>query len=519
MLRLFDYVEKAAFHWPDSLSVTFQGQSYTWQQTRERCRALAAKLYALGVRPGDCVAYLGLNSNQCFEGYFAPSLIGAAFVPINSRLSATEVAEVVEDCQPKVLIADRDHAETARKVVEQCACLTSLITIDEDNTLPGEIAYEAALLENLPQVDYAALGSGDNDTIIIFYTGGTTGKPKGVALSHINYFSNAVGTIPGYNFKMQENHLLSGPMFHAAAGSRVFSATILASHTVIMAKFDAEEMMRIIPEYSINVAQIVPTMVVMILDHPAFSSTGFRSLRMMTYGASPIPAALLERMLSEMPNCSFAQAFGMTEASPVLTLLSPQHHTLEGPHAGKLNSVGKPVPHVDVRVVDTDNNPVAAGVVGEIIARGPNMATEYLHNPEQTAIVFRDGWYHTGDSGYLDEDGFLFIVGRIKDMIISGGESIFPVEIENLLSKHPAVMESAIIGVPDAFWGESVHAIVVLKTDQTTTEAELIKYCRNQIAHYKCPRTVSFITGRLPMTSINKVDKVALRKQFPGAPK
>jgi len=514
MVRLFDYVDKAAFHWPNNPSITFQGQTFSWKQTRERCRAFAAKLHELGVRPGDRVAYLGLNSHQCFEGYFAPSLIGAAFVPINVRLAVGEVVEVVEDCRPKVLIADQAHMEAARQVTAQCDCITTLISCGAGNLEPGEISYEDGLAENTPEVDFDALGSRGDDTIIIFYTGGTTGKPKGVELSHANNFTNAIGSASAYTLGMQENHLLSGPMFHAAAGSRVFSATILAGHTVIMPKFDTEEMMRLIPQYQINIAQIVPTMIMMILNHPSLATADWSSLRLMTYGASPIPEGTLRRALKEMPNCSFAQAFGMTEASPVLTILSPEYHTLEGPLTGKLGSVGKPVAHVDVRVVGEDGSPVHAGEIGEIIARGPNMARGYLGNPEQTAAAFRNGWYHTGDSGYLDEDGFLFVVGRIKDMIISGGENIYPIEVENLLSRHPAVMESAIIGVPDDHWGETVHAVVVLKEGQSATKQDLITFCRDQIAHYKCPSSISFMTGRLPLTPINKIDKLALRKIY-----
>lgn len=517
MIQMFDFIEKSAFQRPDTPAVTFDGRTYSWAETRNRIRALAAKLYQLGVRPGDRVAFLGLNSNHCYESFFAPSLVGAAIAPLNYRLAVGELVETVDDCQPKVLIADTNFLDTARQVAAKSDHIATLIAICPDEDLAaGEISFENALTESLPEVDFDELRSRNDDTLIIYYTGGTTGKPKGVELSHINMFANSIGSALAYNLQMYETHLVSGPMFHAAAGGRAFSSTSHSGHLVIIAKFSPEELLRLVPKYRVNVVPVVPTMIPMILDHPDFEKTDWSSLRMLGYGASSIPAAILDRALKAWPGVSFVQAYGMTEASPNLTVLRAEHHALEGPFADKLGSVGLPLPHADVRVFDTDGNPLPAGEIGEVVARGPNLARGYLGDPEKTAEAFRNGWYHSGDSGYFDEDGFLFITGRIKDMIISGGENIYPIEIENVLSRHPAVKECAVIGLPDEFWGETVHAEIVLNPGKEASAEELIEYCRERIAHYKCPRSVTFHTEPLPLTPVSKIDKIALRKAHSG---
>ncbi|MFT5341059.1 MAG: acyl-CoA synthetase (AMP-forming)/AMP-acid ligase II [Paracoccaceae bacterium] len=513
MNRMFDYVEKAAFHRPDAPSLTFLGESFTWAQTHSRCRAMAAKLHELGVGRGDLVAHLGFNSHHLFELYFIPSLVGAASVPINYRLSEAEIVEILRDCNPTILIADAAHMDMARAVAAQVESVTVIMGAGEMALRPGELSYDDIANGAVQHLDPALAGQ-DDDTIILLYTGGTTGQPKGVELSHSNVLSNALGTLAPYGFKESETHLVSGPLFHAGSGSRVYSAVVLGAHTVIMQRFDPAEMLRLVTAHGVNVAQTVPTVLVMILDHPDFADSDLSSLRMMTYGAAPIPEALLSRVMKEMPQIKFAQAYGMTEASPVLTVLTAEYHTLEGPFAGKMTSVGRICAHVDLRIVDTAGRAVPTGEVGEIVARGPNVARGYRGNAAQTALSFREGWYHTGDSGYLDAGGFLYVVGCIKDMIISGGENVYPIEVENVISLHPAIAAVAVIGVPDDKWGEAVHAVVVLKPAANVSAKELIEHARARIAHYKCPRGVTFTTNSLPLTPINKIDKVALREAY-----
>ncbi len=514
MLRIADYITKAAHRSRDQPSLTFEGRTFTWRETEERCWGIAGAFHTLGVRPGDRVAFLGFNCHQYFECYFAPSRIGATLVAINCRLSVPEMIDCVNDSRPKVLIVDRHHVDEARAIAEACASIESLIYADAGPAPDGMTSYDDSLAGKRSHINFDELGSRDNDTVIVFYTGGTTGRSKGVMLSHINNFSNAVGTISAYGFREGETHLLSGPMFHAGSGSRVFSTTVLGAHTVIMPKFDVVGLMRLIPEYQVNIVQFVPTMMTMILDHPGFEDFDFSSLRMMTYGSAPMPIALLQRAIKAIPSTTYCQAFGMTEASPVLTVLSPEYHVLDGPKAGKLNSIGRPVGHTDVRVFDENDQPVPPGQTGEIVARGPNIMTGYWDSPKLSADALRGGWYHTGDGGYFDEDGFLYLAGRVKDMVISGGENVYPIETENVLSLHPAVNECAVIGLSHELWGEAVHAVVTLKSGQSASESEIIEFCRERLAHFKCPRGVTIRTAPMPLTSINKINKSALRQLF-----
>lgn len=516
MLSIGDFLTKAAHHQSDRPSLTFEGRTFTWRETEERCWGIAATFYRLGVRPGDHVAFLGFNCHQYFECYFAPSRIGAALVPINFRLSLDEIIECVNDSRPTVLVIDRHHVDEARAIFEACSSVKSIIFADNGSTPTPEnmTSYESSLDADRSDINFEGLASRDNDTLVIFYTGGTTGKPKGVMLSHINNFSNAIGAILSNGLIEGETNLLSGPMFHAGVGAKVFIATLMGSHSVLLPKFDVLDFMRAVSEYKINVVQLFPTMMTMVLDHPQFEDFDISSIRLVGYGASPMTSALLKRAMKAFSQATFYNGFGMTEAGPVLTVLGPESHVLEGPKAGKLQSIGQPVSHVDVRVFDQNDQPVPTGQAGEIVARGPNMMKGYWNQPELTAETMRGGWYHTGDAGYFDEDGFLYLTGRIKDMIVSGGENVYPIETENVLSQHPAVSECAVIGIPDDFWGESVYAVVALRSNNSVCESDLIKFCRDRLAHYKCPCGVTIRTEPMPLTSVGKIDKVELRKPF-----
>ena len=510
-ISVANLLEKAADRWPDSPSVTYGEHTYTWVQTRERCQRLAFALTNLGVRAGERVAYLGYNSHWCFELFFASPMAGAVTVPVNFRLSQGEMIECVQDAEPKVLLVDRHHIEHARAIRRECPWLETLIYAGEGAAPDGFLSCEE-LLSSAEQRELQP--SGNDDTLVIFYTGGTTGRSKGVMLTHINLFTNALGGIPLYRLVERETHLLAGPMFHTAAGSRVYTATMMGTHTVILAKFDVLETMQTVEKHCINTMQIVPTMLQLMLDHPRFSEFDLSSLRMITYGASPIPVALLERALTLLPTVSFAQSYGMTEASPVVTVLDGDDHSLEAARLSRLESVGRAVFHNQVRIVNAERQALGVGEVGEIAVKGASIMKGYWRAPELTSAVLEDGWYYTGDSGYLDEDGYLFLVGRIKDMIVSGGENVYPIEIENILSRHPDIKECAVVGVPHETWGESVHAVVRLAVQAVGSESDIIDYCRERIAHYKCPTGVTFMEQPLPVSAVNKILKSELRKMI-----
>lgn len=503
-------LERAAARWPDSPAVSADGHTFSWARLHQRCRRLAAGLRRSGVAHGDRVAYLGFNSLANFELMYAPAMIGAILVPINFRLSTPEMLECLEDARPSLLVVDPQHGEQGRKLARACPGLGPVFHTGE--TVPRDMRPYADLFAAPPAGDMQA--GADDDTLVLFYTGGTTGRAKGVMLSHANLLANARGTAPLYGMRDREVYLLASPMFHTAAGSRVYTAALMGAHTVILSRFDTGEVIRAIEKYRINCVQLVPTMIQMILDHPDLDRHDLSSLRMISYGAAPMPVALMQRTVTRFPDIRFFQSYGMTECSPVVSVLDDSDHELRGDYLTRLGSVGRPVPHVQVRVVDDTDRELPAGETGEILVRGPNVMHGYWQAPDLTARAMKNGWYHTGDGGYFNHDGYLVLAGRIKDMIVSGGENVYPIEIENRLSRHPAVRECAVIGVPHPKWGEAVHAVVRLNDGHRVSAEELIDYCRAHIARYKCPVGVTFRDEPMPLSALNKILKSELRKIF-----
>lgn len=511
MIQLGRLISRAARHSGHLPALTCGAHRLTWREVETRVWRIARALAAHGVEKGDRVAFLGANSHRYFEMYYAPSRIGAISVPLNFRLAQAELAQTLEDCTPTVLMADALHFETAQALQKAVPGIRHLIWADDLPAPEGVDSYDE-LVAGAGEDDGEGiedLGSHDGDTAIIFYTGGTTGRGKGVMLSHSNLFVNSSGAVPVYGFRQYETQLMSGPMFHLGSGSRVFTSGLLSSHTVIVPKFDAVEAMQAIQDHKIASIQLVPTMLAMLLKHPEFPRFDLSSVRLITYGAATMPPELLRSALSILPNAKFVQAYGMTETSPVVTVLSSEHHT---PTSDKLETVGVPMPHAEVRIVDEDDVDVPTGTTGQILTRGPHVMNGYWNQPETTARALRGGWHHTGDAGWLDEDGFLSIAGRTAEMIISGGENIYPVEIENALAQHPSVADAAVIGIPDPHWGETVYAVVCLRPDCDLALDEMIAHCRSLIAGYKCPRGLTVWNGALPLTNVGKMDKTAMRK-------
>ncbi len=514
-IRICDLLESAAQQWPENPAISFQGVTRNWRETLRRCKAAATVFKNNGVSKGDCVAWLGLNSNVLFESYYSPAFIGSILVPVNYRLSLREMIECVQDCLPSILVIDPNFIEQATAIKAACPCITTIIYSGDENTPAGMLAYEEEIGKIHKEESYASLRPSENDeTVIIFYTGGTTGRSKGVMLSNRNFQANTDCSIPQYRMRQGWTFIISGPLFHLAAGSRIFSCAALGGHAVILAKFAVEEFMHAIEQYRVDSTTLVPTMLQMILDHPDFLKHDLSSLRMVSYGAAPMPVALLSRIINAFPHVEIFQTYGMTEAAPIVTALDSRYHVLEGPDAGKLGSVGKAVSHVELKIANEEDVEMATGETGEILIRGENIMTAYLNMPEQTAEALRGGWYHTGDAGYLDEEGFLFLEGRVKDMIVSGGENVYPIEVENVLSDHPAIHQVAVIGIPHDTWGEAVHAVVLLKEGATVTEDELMQFCKERIASYKCPQSISFRDEPMPLSAINKILKTELRKPF-----
>ena len=533
--EVFTLLTEAAQYWPERPAVTYQGSTQTWRETLQRCRAQASVFAKSGVERGERVAYLGFNSNVCFEGYFAPSAIGAVFVPLNFRLAIGELIECLEDCTPRILLCEPAFLSQAVALFEACASLEHVFVTGDPaefdalsvsgveidgavQSLPsGMRSLERCIAETVAANAFVELQpSSFDETLILFYTGGTTGRSKGVMLSNKNFLCNTTGSVPLYRMQDGWCFLIVGPLFHIAAGARIFSCAVLGGHAIVLPKFDVPDVLESIARYRINSATLVPTMFQMLIDHPLFSSADLSSMEMVASGAAPMPMALQHRVIEAFSGINLYQTYGMTEAAPIVTSLDSQYHVVSGPGSEKLGSVGRPAPHVQLRIIDEHGADLPTGQTGEVLARGDNIMTGYWNLPEQTAVALKDGWYHTGDAGYLDAEGFLFLEGRVKDMIVSGGENIYPIEIENVLSSHPAVHQCAVIGIPHETWGEAVHAVVLLEDSESEppTERELITYCRERIATYKCPVSVSFRSEPMPLSPINKILKTELRKPF-----
>jgi acyl-CoA synthetase (AMP-forming)/AMP-acid ligase II len=388
----------------------------------------------------------------------------------------------------------------------------------------GEGETPADLLGSQNLLDYETLLAeaeslpmgerGGGDLAGIYYTGGTTGFPKGVMLSHANLLHSALYGLPDFGSDNEAVYLHAAPMFHLADGSLGVGVTLAGATHVFIPAFDPEATLRAIDTYRVTGILLVPTMLQMLFDHPRFADYDISSLALIVYGASPMPQALLERIMQTIPEMQLVQGYGQTELAPICTLLMPEDHQLDGPLVHRRGSVGRPVVGVEVKIVDEELNSVATGETGQIAVRGNNTMMGYWNKPEQTAATLVDGWVLTGDAGYFDEDGYLYLMDRVKDMIITGGENVFSVEVENALTSHPGVQMAAVIGIPSEEWGEAVHGIVIADPDNTPTEKELIAHCKERIAGYKCPKGITFRSEEFPLSGAGKVLKTELRKPF-----
>ena len=496
---------------PDHPATIFAGRTRSYAEYGERVARLASALRGLGMDAGDRVGMLALNSDRYLEYLHGTWWGGGAVNPVNTRWSVAEIAYSLDDCDTRILLVDDHFVHYVEELRERSASLRTVIYTGEGSTPSGMTGYEELISGASPIGDARR---GGDDLAAVMYTGGTTGFPKGVMLSHQNLASNALAMVAGALGPEPGRLLVISPLFHIAIGVMTHAQTMVGSTFVIVPSFTASAALEAIQTHRPTHMFLVPTMVQMLVDHPDAAGFKLDSVRVFGYGGSVISAALLERAMKLFPNAGFFQAYGMTELSPVATFLYPEDHRAGcTTHPELLRAAGRANLVSEVRVVDGEGKEVPRGTVGEVIVRGPGVMLGYWNKPELTASAIRDGWMYTGDGGRMDEDGVLYIVDRLKDMIVSGGENVFSAEVENALAKHPAVATSAVIGIPSEQWGESVHAVVVLKPGATATTEELISHCQNLIARYKCPRSVEF-RDLLPTTGAGKVLKSELRKTF-----
>ncbi len=495
---------------PDGLATVFGDRRRNWREIGERVSRLAAGLRALGANPGDRVAILSLNSDRYLELYLATAWAGAVIVPLNIRWSPLENEDALRDCRADVLVVDKAFASTGAGLAKALPAL-NLVYADDGDVPAGMESYETLLARSEPIPDAMRTGA---DLAGIFYTGGTTGRSKGVMLSHGNLMANALNALGEGLFPASATYLHAAPMFHLANGAAMYSLLLSGGSNVIIQAFTPEGVMAAVQNDRVTDVLLVPTMIQMLVDHPVLGSYNMSSLKNVIYGASPISEAVLGRAMAALPSVQFTQAYGMTELSPIATLLHWKEHTGDGRAKGRHRGAGRPTLGCEVRIVDTDDEPVPRGTVGEIVARGDNVMMGYWERPEETAKAVVNGWMHTGDGGYMDDDGFIYVVDRVKDMIISGGENIYSVEVENAIAQHPAVAQCAVIGIPNEQWGEQVHAVVVSRSGAQVSAAELIEFCKTLIAGYKCPRSIEISESPLPLSGAGKILKRELRRPF-----
>jgi len=511
-----DFLSIATSICPDRVAIVFEGKRYTFSQLNERVSRLASALLNLGIKKGDRVAMLQVNCNQCVEAYFATAKLGAIYLPLNFRARGNELTYMLNTSETNTLLIGERYIDLVDSISSSLASVRHFISIE--NRHDGKLYYENIIASS--PADEIVTEINDDDTTILMYTAGTTGQPKGVMLSHNSFSIYVMENVTPADPELEERNILTVPLYHVA-GIQAMMAAIYGGRTLVMERqFEAKEWMELVEKEKVNRAMMVPTMLKQLMDHPDFARHDLSSLKVITYGAAPMPLEVIKKAVEVFPGVSFINAFGQTETASTITTLGPEDHVISGTEEERekklkrLSSIGKPMSDIEMKIVDEAGNELPPGGVGEIVARGPRVMTGYWRDKEKTEkTIDKDGWVHTGDMGYVDEDGYFYLAGRTTDMIIRGGENISPEEVENVLYSHPKIDEVAVIGIPDEAWGEQPRAIVVLKQGETATPEEIIEYCRDRLASFKRPRSVIFV-NELPRNPMGKILKRVLRQQY-----
>ncbi len=501
------FLDERIAHWadatPDGEAITYLDRTWTWSQWYDRVRRLAGALTERGIKRGDVVAFLDKNHPACVELTVAAASLGAATAIINFRLAADELDYVLNDCGAKLLIVGSELKPSVEKIRDKLTNVESVVEVTPEGSDGDE--YEAMLAEaspvgRSPDVD-------PDDVAIIMYSSGTTGRPKGVALTQANVIAHTVNGFDGWEVEEGDKNLVAMPLFHVAGSSYIQYGLHSGMPSVMTRDVDGASLAGGILKGA-NRTFLVPAVLAKVLESGADAVNLFSALKTYAYGASPMPLPLLRQALDAWPNTDFIQAYGLTEVCGVISRLMPEDH--RSGNEEHLVSAGTLVPGAEVRVVDPDTlEDVADGQQGELWFRSPQLMKGYLNKAEATAeAITEDGWFRTGDIGRVDSEGYIFVEDRLKDMIITGGENVYSIEVERVLAEHPAVVEVAVIGVPDEKWGEAVKAVVALEGE--ADEKDLIAYARERLAAYKCPKTVD-IVKELPRNPTGKILKKDLR--------
>ena len=511
MMRLTQILEAGRRNHGSRIAVIDGTRELTYAELHDRVGRLAGALQNLGLQADDRVCILSINSHRNLEALFGIIWAGGIAAPLNYRLSPPELAQIIVHLQAGILFVDDEYLALGLKLREEIGCLKHLVLMSDRQTpVPDVTDYEAAIAATQFAAD--ALRGGD-DVASIFFTGGTTALPKGVMQTHANLVASALMYVARWRYTQDMILLASAPMFHVAAAAVIPPALMVGGRIVVMGRFEPAGYTELIERHRVTFANGVPTMFKMILDTPGTADRDLTSLTGMNYGGSPMPVSLLKRLVATFPNARFYATYGLTEVTSAATVSDgvASHDMPE--QDWQWHTIGWSVPLTDVRVFDSHDRECAPGEVGEIVIRGPLVMKGYWKNPEATASALRGGWFRSGDLGTSDGAGNFFLIDRLKDMIITGGENVYSTEVEAAIRELTQVSDVAVIGLPDEKWGETVHAVVVANAESGLTEAQVMAHCRGRIAGYKTPRSVEIRKTALPVSGAGKIAKTVLRRE------
>ncbi|QOV12910.1 acyl-CoA synthetase [Viridibacillus arvi] len=485
----------------DKTAIIYKDKRFTYKKLNDRVNRLANSLVNLGVRKGDRVNALLFNRNELMEAMFACAKIGAIFVPINFRLSVDEVEYVVHDSGGIIFIYDERLEAIVNGLKSRTTQIYSFIRVGDDHT-ENDLDYEQLLIQaKNEETEYEV---GLEDAHMMMYTSGTTGRPKGAVLTHGNTQWNAINCINSLPIDEDMITLGVAPLFHIGGMNIFTTPTLYRGGTVVLQdKFNPQSTLEIVEQEKITSLFLVPAMWLAITQFPTFDQYDLSSLKFNLSGGAPCPLTIIE--FFQRRGIPFFEGFGLTETAPVVAVLDSRNSLR------KNGSVGKPPIHTEIKIVDINDKEVSVGQVGELVVKGPNNFIEYWNKPRATREAIRNGWFYTGDLAKQDEEGFLYIVDRMKDMIITGGENVYPIEVEQVLFRHPNIKEVAIVGYPDEKWGESVKAVIALKNkDEHMSLLDVRGFCEGKLAQFKIPKQMEFV-DELPRNATGKVLKTSLR--------
>ena len=508
-----DIVREHARDRGDTAAFTYGEETITFAALEDGANRAANGLRALGVKPGERVAFLGKNHPLYFEALLGAARIGAVMTPVNWRLAPPEVAYILANSEARVVFVGAGFSEVLAQARAEAPKVAHVIGIDAPDLTADDYRTWRGGFPATPPAHRIRPG----DDALQLYTSGTTGRPKGAVMTHGSILSSRdasgrEGALRAWQEPVPGDvTLLAMPCFHISGTGTGIGTMVAGTNAIVLPEYDPARALDLIANYNISKIFLVPAAIRILLDHPRVGEVDFSRLKYVTYGASPIPLDLMREAMRVL-GCGFVQMYGMTETSGTIVALDPEDHVPEG--SPRMRSVGKPLAGVEIKVIDEAGHEVPTGTVGEIATRSSKNMRGYWNNPEATAATIdAEGWLRTGDAGYLDADGYLYIHDRVKDMIISGGENVYPAEVENALYSHPKVADVAVIGVPDAKWGEAVKACVVVKAGEELGEAELIAHARERIAGYKCPKSIDFVAA-LPRNPSGKILRRELRAPY-----